>query len=171
MTNFFCSDLLITWLYKPTIIWYCSIEIIIQQEWNHPKNLQQTIVCLWIMPSEIGVTAVLWVGLLSWLVKLWVTACGRRRLSSFWSCVVTCAPTRSVVNATFLPRTTPTRSWRTWTTLKFSSSLTTYPCRVTADCRTTQSYVDLADDVIVRPVSTVEYTSVADVFHDRQWSD
>jgi len=29
----------------------------------------------------------------------------------------------------------------------------------------------LASNVIVRPLSTVEYTSVASLFHCRQWSD
>jgi len=29
----------------------------------------------------------------------------------------------------------------------------------------------MRQDVIVRPLSAVEYTSVAKVFHSRQWSD
>jgi len=29
----------------------------------------------------------------------------------------------------------------------------------------------VVEDVIVRPLSTVEYTSIASVFHSRQWSD
>jgi len=33
------------------------------------------------------------------------------------------------------------------------------------------NYTDNMHDVIVRPLSTVKYTSVASIFHSKQWSD